>query len=99
MDLSSYVLAGFDFLPKTNVTIGGKVVEALMDLSTHRDNKTLGGYEPDNEATLSIKTSLLTNPKSLKGTKLSIDGVEWRVASVRYGQTITHLTVVSKDKA
>jgi len=99
MNLSIFIQTGFDLLPKTEVVIDGKTIKGLMDLSTHRDNKTLGGFEPDNEAIISFKTKDLTNPKELKGKKLSIDGVEWRVLFVRFGKDITHLTIVSKDKA
>jgi len=98
MDISSYLLAGFNELPKTSVTIGVSAVECVFNTSTHNDNKVLGGFEPDQEATLAIETSLLTNPKSLKGTTMTLDGESWRVVSVRYGQTITHLSLISTDK-
>jgi hypothetical protein len=98
MDLSPFILAGFALLPKVDATIGASTVEAVFNQSTHRDNKTFGGFEPDNEASLSIQTSLLTNPKSLKGGTITIDGEPWRVTVVRYGAAICHFTLVSPDK-
>ena len=98
MDLSAYLLQGFNILPKINAIVNGTTVEAVFNQSTHVDNKVAGGYEPDNLAVLAIKTSLLTSPRALKGKIVFIFNVNWRVLNVQYGDIITHLTVVSDDK-
>lgn len=98
MDLSFFLLQGFDILPKTVVTINGSSVECVFNQSTHRDNKTDGGYEPDNETTIAVVTSNLTNPRALKGKIVVMDSLQWRVLRVRYGAAITHLDLVSVDK-
>lgn len=98
MDISSHLLIGFRLLPKITATVNGVDVDAVFNQSTHRDNKTLGGYEADNEAVIAIETSLLTNPFALKGKYCIIDSVTWRIVLIKYGSTITHLTIVSTDK-
>lgn len=98
MNISSYLLAGFAILPKTDMTIGATTVECVFNQSTHRDDKAFGGFEPSDEATVSVKTSLLTNPKTLKGTTVTIESAVWRIISVTYGQSITHLGLISADK-
>ena len=47
MDISNEILAGYDFLPKTPATIDGVKVDVLFNMGNFRDNKVLGGYEPD----------------------------------------------------
>lgn len=98
MDISAYLLQGFNILPKINVIINSVTIEAVIDTSTHRDNKTYGGFEPDQECVLAIQTSLLTNPKSLKGKEITINNEKWRILNIRYGASICHLTCVSTDK-
>lgn len=98
MDLTKYILAGYSRLPKKKVVINSVEVAALYNTSTHRDNKTLGGYEPDNDGTLFIETSLLTNPKELKGELLQMDSKDWRIITVTYGDIVTSLTIQSPDK-
>jgi hypothetical protein len=98
MDLSSYLLQGFNILPKITVSINGTDVEAVFNQSTHRDNKTLGGYEPDNEATIVVATKNLSSPRALKGKIVVMDSLQWRVIKVRYGVTVTHLDLISVDK-
>lgn len=98
IDLTPYLLTGFNQLPKTSVTIGGSTIDCVFNTSTHNDQKVYGGFEPDMEATIAIQTSLLTNPKSLKGTTVTIEGESWRVLTVRYGVAITHLTLISTEK-
>lgn len=90
---------GFNILPKTDTIILGSTIPCVFNTSDHNDNNVLGGMEPDNIATLAIKTSLLTNPKSLKGKTVTIEGDTWRVLTVTYGQTITHLKVIAEHKS
>lgn len=100
MDLSSYILEGFSLLPKKTVTINGIAnIPALFNQTVHRDNKTLGGYEPDNDGIIMVETSYLTSPKLLKGKIVIMDSENWRIVSVRYGDTVTSLTLQSPDKA
>lgn len=100
MNLSNYLLAGFSILPKVPVTIGGRTVDALFNDSTHADNKEFGGQVPDEQAIISIATSFFaTHPKTLKGSLLYIGGAAWRVESVRYGATVTHLTIVNPSES
>lgn len=99
MDLSPYINSGFSILANASVIIGGNTLSCIFDTSTHNANKSLGGFAPDNEATVSIKTSDLTNPKSLKGSTLILNGSAWRIESVRYGVTVTTLMLVAEDKA
>lgn len=98
MDLTQYILAGFDHLPKKTISLSGVEIPALFNQSSHRDNKTLGGYEPDNESVLYIETSLLTNPRSLKGQLITMDGEQWRIISIRAGDIITYFTIISPDR-
>lgn len=99
IDISSYLLAGFSVLPTIKITIDEVDIDCLFNQSDHNDSKTYGGFEPDNSAVVSIKTSLLTNPKEMKGKVVTIDEEEWRVIKVRYGASVTHLTIMSKHKA
>lgn len=98
MNLSSYILAGLNILPKTNVIINGSTVEALINQSSHNDNKTFGGFSPDNLMVITVKTSLLTSPKTLKGKLCVYDYSNWRITTVNYGESVTHLTMISDDK-
>ena len=98
IDLGAHLLQGFNITPKTEATINGVVVKAVFNQSNHLDDKALGGYIPQDEAVLSVATSNLTNPKSLKGKLCSVSGQSWRIMSVRYGEYITHLTIVSVEK-
>lgn len=95
VDLSQYLLAGFSVLPKTTVTVDSVEVECVFNQSDHNDNNVLGGYEPENQATIAIKTSLLTSPRTLKGKIVIIDDSNWRVLNVKYGASVTHLTVIA----
>ena len=95
--LSAHILKGFAVLPKKTVTVNGTDVECIFNLSSHLDNKILGGYEPDKTATIMVKTSLLTNPRSLKGKIVVIDALNWRVYSVAYGEIITTIQLISDD--
>ena len=99
MDLSSFITAGFNILPKTSVVVNGTTVECLFNQSDHNDSNVLGGFEPDNQAVLSIKTELLSNPRALKGKIVSLNQSNWRVMNVKFGNIITHLTVVADNKA
>lgn len=90
---------GFNVLPKTDVVIQGSTIPCVFNTSDFNDNNVLGGFEPDQVATLAIKTSLLTNPKTLKGKIVVIEGETWRVVTVVYGQTISHLKLISDNKA
>ena len=98
MNLSSYILAGLNILPKANVIINGSTVEALINQSSHNDNKTGGGFEPTNSCIITVKTSLLTSPKTLNGKIVKIDGINWRISSVNYGDAVTHLSLISDDQ-
>lgn len=99
MDIAAFLLQGFEILPQTSGTVNGVSVKGVFNQSSHRDEKMLGGYGPQDEAIYSVKTSLLTNPKQLKGKICNVSGQNWRVMQVRYGDTITHLTLVSVDQA
>lgn len=101
MDLSPYLLSGFRILPKIDVTFPDVTdpIPALFNQSDHNDSNVLGGFEPDNQAILAIETTLLTTPKSLKGKVLTIGTEKWRVITVKFGQTITHLTIISDNKS
>jgi hypothetical protein len=100
MDLSSYILEGFEILPKKLVSINGvSDIPVIFNQSNHRDNKTLGGYEPDNDGIIMVQTSYLTAPKQLKGKIVIMDSENWRIVTVRYGESVTSLTLQSVDKA
>jgi hypothetical protein len=99
MDISQYLLQGFEILPQTAATVNSVAVTGVFNQSSHRDEKMLGGYGPQDEAVFSVKTSLLTNPKQLKGKICVVSGQSWRIMQVRYGDTITHLTLVSIEQA
>jgi hypothetical protein len=99
MNIDSYILAGYALLPKTIAIVDGVSVECVFNQSMHRDDNVLGGFEPDNEAVISIKTSLLTNPKALKGKLVVVTDTTYRVLTVRYGQIVTHLTIISDQAA
>jgi hypothetical protein len=99
MDIESYLLQGFTLLPQTSATVDGVSVQGVFNQSSHRDEKMLGGFGPQDEAVYSVKTSLLTNPTSLKGKLVVLNSRTWRIMQVRYGQTISHLTIVSPDQA
>jgi hypothetical protein len=100
MDISQYLLQGFNILPQTSATVNGVAVSGVFNQSSHRDEKMLGGYGPQDEAVYSVKQSLLpTNPSSLKGKIVVLNDRNWRIMSVRFGQTITHLTIVSPEQA
>ena len=99
MDISAYLLQGFEILPQTAATVNSVAVTGVFNQSSHRDEKMLGGYGPQEEAVFSIRTSLLTNPKTLKGKICNVSGQNWRIMQVRYGDTITHLTLVSIEQA
>lgn len=97
------ILKGFDFLPKTNVTLSlsGETVAALVNLLNKADNKDYGGFEPDYTATIMLKQQdLETTPVSYIGTEVNISGdtSTWRVTKVRSG-TITSFELVSEHKA
>jgi hypothetical protein len=98
MNIDEYLLQGFNILPQTSGTVNSVDVTGVFNQSTHVDNKVLGGYGPQDEAVYSIRTSLLTNPKTLKGKVCNVSGQNWRIMSVRYGDTITHLTLVSVEQ-
>lgn len=99
MDISAYLLQGFEILPQTAATVNSVAVTGVFNQSSHRDEKMLGGYGPQDEAVYSVKTSLLLNPTSLKGKLVVLNGRNWRVMQVRYGDTITHLTIVSPEQS
>lgn len=97
MDLTQYILQGLSILPKKTAVINSQTVQVLFNQSSHRDNKVLGGYEPDNSVTIYVETSLITNPKSLKGVSITIDDEPFRIVLVRYGQYVTHFECISVD--
>ncbi len=45
-----------------------------------------------------VKTSLLPNPNNLVGTVLLMDGESWRVISIKNGDIVTTLQIVSAQK-
>jgi hypothetical protein len=99
MNLSTYILAGFSILPKISVVVNGITMDVVLNQSSHIDNKTNGGFEPDNSCIISVESSLLTTPKSLKGKIVVFDDLStWRIVSVQYGHIVTHLSLISDDK-
>lgn len=99
IDINNYLLAGFSVLPKVKITIDDVEIDCLFNQSEHIDIKAYGGHESINSAVVSIKTSLLTNPKQMKGKVVTIDEEEWRIDNIRYGASVTHLSLIPKHKA
>jgi hypothetical protein len=100
MDIENYLLQGFNILPQTLATVNGVAVSGVFNQSSHRDEKLLGGFGPTDEAVFSVKQSLLpTDSTSLKGKIVVLNNRSWRIMQVRYGQTITHLTITSPEQA
>ena len=99
MDLSNYILQGFKILPKITVSVnGGQIIDALLDTTTHRDEKSFGGFEPNQQAWVSIETRYLNSPKTLQGKIVVMNSESWRIRSIRYGDSITTLELISTDK-
>lgn len=96
IDLTQYILKGYSYLPKKDVSIdGGDTIKALVNQHTSSDDKTFGGYSPEFAATLYFATSIL--PQSLKGKPITIDGIDGRIVTVHRGDYVTSLEVISVD--
>ena len=99
MDLSNNILLGFDVLVNATATVGSTSVPCIYNQSVTRDNKVIGGYEPDDEVTVLVKTSGFENPKSCKGLHMTVDGNEYRIVQVAFGQYVTRFSCQSLNKA
>jgi hypothetical protein len=98
MEISDDILEGFDYLPKTPAVIDGTDVDVLFNMGNFRDNKVLGGYEPDENFIVFFKTSEVPNVKALKGKPVVLKDNDLRVVNVRYGAIIKHLEGQSINK-
>ncbi len=99
MNIDSYILTGFAILPKTSVVVDGVAMECVFNQSNHADDNVFGGFESDVQITLAIETSLLTNPRQLKGKLVVINDETYRVSDIKFGAIITHLTCLSNNAA
>ncbi len=98
MDLSRFILKGFSHLPTKSVSLSGSTFGAVYNQTTRLDRKTYGGFVDDYDTTIMVKTSLLPNPNNLVGTVLLMDGESWRVISIKNGDIVTTLQIVSAQK-
>ena len=98
MDISSYLLLGFNILPKMNITFDGKSLEVLYNQASRNDTKHFGGLLDEYDATLTAKTSHITSPKNMIGKTLIMAGETFRIISIKHGDTITSFNIVSAKK-
>ena len=96
--MTDFLDIGFDILTNATAVIQGSNVEGIFNTAKFRDNKVLGGYEPDIDFSFLARTGDLTNPKSLKGVQITVDGDTLRIVTVEYGAIITKLYCQSVDK-
>lgn len=97
MDITNFILQGFQNLPLITVSINNVNLECIFNQSNHLDDKTFGGYSPSVDFTVMFRTSDLQNPKSLKGKILTKGTETYRIISVRYGEILTSLNCISED--
>lgn len=98
MDISQEILAGFNLLPKVKCVIDGNEIDCIFNLFTHRDSKEYGGYEPDDDTLIYVKSSDIINAKSQKGKTLFVKGSNYRIVDVIVGDYLTHFRVISVNK-
>jgi hypothetical protein len=103
MDLTPYLLQGFNVLKNTTVTISGYAVamDAIFDNNNLAHDKQLTFLE-DEQIPVIVKTLDLKQPyKDVIGKKcvLALDGETYRIDSIRTGQATSFLYLNSKDKA
>ena len=96
--MSNYIDQGFEILVNAQAIILGETIDGIFNTSKHRDNKILGGYEPDDDFVFMARTSDLTNPKSLKGVIIQINSQNYRIVSIEYGEMSTKLYSQSQNK-
>lgn len=97
IDLTQYVLRGYSYLPKKDISIdGGSTIKGLVNHHSSSDEKEVGGYLPDFSATIYFATSVL--PTNLKGKSITIDGIQGRIITVHKGDYVTSIEVQSIDQ-
>lgn len=99
MDISSYILAGFDYLPKITATVDGTDMPVLFNQMSLNDSKELGGFVNDADFGVFLKTSLIDNAEDLKGKLITVSGTNYRIVTVKYGDTVSALYVQSVNKS
>lgn len=103
MVISTYLLKGFDVLPKEDITINSVVIDGVYNQLTHRDNKIFGGFEPDDQALVYVRTQdvyveNLYDIKDLIGTRVTFRDKVWRIIDIKVGDAISHFTIISTNK-
>lgn len=99
MDISNYILAGYDYLPKITANVDGTDMPVLFNQMSLNDSKELGGFVSDAEFGVFVKTSLLDNAEALKGKLMTVNGTNYRIVIVKYGDIVSALYVQSVNKS
>lgn len=101
MNLDNYLLAGFNVMANTTITISGfSSIPCIFDgnAMNHEKNRL---YVEDFDAPIIVKTSdLPANHKSVIGklATLSLDSKVYRIDRLRVGGATTYLYLNSKNK-
>lgn len=99
MDISNYILAGFDYLPKITANVDGTDMSVLFNQVSWNDTKELGGFVNEADFGVFVKTSLLDNAEALKGKLVTVNGRNYRIVTVKYGDIVSALYVQSTNKS
>ena len=102
MDLTPYLLQGFEVLKNTTVTISGyNAIDCVFDNNNLGHDKQLNFLE-DQQIPVIVRSSDVANPKKQvigKRCVLALDGETYRIDSIRIGQATSFLYLNSKDRA
>lgn len=102
MNFNTYLLAGFNILSNTTLTISGfEPIDAIFDNINMAHEKEFN-YLEDFESPAIVRTQdLPVSKKTLIGKHvvLGLDGNTYRVDRIRVGAATTFIYLNSKDKA
>jgi hypothetical protein len=88
-----------EWLPTKSMILAGITIPVTANGSTYYKKGSLGGYEPEENQSVSCDTTLLPAGKEdLTGNQCTIDGAPWRIAKINIGTSITHIDLISVDE-
>ena len=81
-------------LPQTTIILDGISVSAHENTYSVYNESVLGGLEPQDACTLTVSTTdLPVNYALLEGTKVLVDGVQWRIIRFDVSHVYTHINL------
>jgi len=97
MNLTSYLLAGFNILINNQVTISGTAIDCIFDHIQITNGRNYGPQMED-VCSVTVKTSDLEFPRNYLKKIVIIDGQTFEVIGISKGNATTILSLVTTNK-